>query len=237
MKNNKTLLKKFSVWVIGILAGLLILCFVLGSISSYIIKKNQKENIISSENDYLSNNFRTYYKADFDADIFSDPDYTSLDRLIHYTYTDGQTFAIEQLDENVLNEGQRFFINYFDIVTNGKSSLYPSLFTDDYKNTPVGFEKNVERKFSPQRIYDISVTELARTDKSDTSYNYDGKTCVFGFYMVDFKILKNDGLFRRDLEENTSRPLIFELVTFDCDTKNEKTYIKNLYSQNSINQN
>lgn len=233
MKNNKKTLKKFFSYIAITIAGLICLCLILYCVL-FLIKQSHKNDIVSSGNDYQSKNFRTYFPADFDVDLSKDKEYLKLDSLIHYTYPDGQTFAIQQLDKSVLNEGQRFFVKYFDIATYGKSNEYSSLFTKEYQKNPKGFEKDPYRIFAPQRIYDISVRELARTEKSDTSFTYDGNPCVFGFYIVDFKILKNDGLFRRDIEENASRPLIFELVTFDAGTQNETTYIKNLYTPDSV---
>lgn len=229
MNNKKNTLKKASVKITIVFAILLAVCLILSTIYYFLSKDKQNGEIIASDHEFLTMNFRSYFPADFDLKLSEDTEYLKLDRLIHYSSPNGQTFAVEQLDSTVLNEGQRFFIKYFDVTKNGKCDLYASLFTKQYKKTPVGFEKNPSRKFSPQRIYDISVRELARTDKNNTSFTYDGKPCVFGYYIVDFKIFKNDGLFRRDFNENASRPLVFELVTFDAGTNNEKTYIKNIY--------
>ena len=85
-----------------------------------------------------------------------------------------------------------------------------------------------------QRIYDIEITELGRTDPSDTSYEYKNMPAVFGVYEVNYKILKNDGEFRYDLTEGGTIPLIFELVTTGVGTQNEKTLIKNIYKYTDI---
>lgn len=215
-------------------------CLVLLFAAAVLIERYQKREVslpvIQSENDYLTKSFRSYYPVDFDADLSKDKEYTALNREIMYSDSSGSgiTYSLSDLEKSELNEGQRFFKKYFEMAINGDYELYPELFTDNYKKEPVGFEKTIEREFPPQRIYNITIKEIARTDKNSTEYTYEGKPCVFGFYEVSFMILKNDGCFRRDLPENASRPLIFELVTFDCETDSEKTLIKNLYTPNSL---
>ncbi len=232
--NKKTKKQKL---IIGACA--VALCLAVMAVAGALIDNSKKNDpsllpVVQTEDDYLTKSFRNYYPTDFDADIMSDEEYTALDRQVKYTDSSGSTYSLEDVSESNLNEGQRFFKAYFDTVISGSYEEYPGMFSESYKNDTPGFEKYVDRVFPPQRVYNITVKEIARTDVDDTSYTYDGKPCVFGFYEVEFMILKNDGCFRRDLPENASRPLIFELVTFDAGTENEKTYIKNLYTPSSL---
>lgn len=169
------------------------------------------------------------FPADFDKDLSGyNPD-------IMYVFLDGNAFSIRNIPEDERNEGQKFFLEYFDVLKKGDSGKYGSLFTKSYKKDPKGFEKDFTRQFPPQQLYDIRVQELMRTTDTRESYTYEGKKCFFGYYLVSYKIHENDGYFRRDLyAEQIERPLIFELVTFDKDTPNEKTYIKNMYTESSI---
>lgn len=219
-----------------------VLCLAVLAVAGALIDNSRKNDpsllpVVQTEDDYLTKSFRNYYPTDFDADIMSDEEYTVLDRQVKYTDSSGSTYSLSDVSESGLSDGQRFFKKYFDTVISGSYEEYPDMFAESYKNDTPGFEKHVDRVFPPQRVYNISVKEIAKTDVNDISYTYDGKPCVFGFYEVEFMILKNDGCFRRDLPENASRPLIFELVTFGSGTENEKTYIKNLYTPSSLAQN
>ena len=239
MKSRSESKKKRLTAAIIITAAVFILLLLLAVILRLVLTRLDSDGTqitLQSSNDYLEKSFRNYYPEDYGADLTKDEEYMSLDRGIKYTDASGLTVTIDSYDDENLNEGQRFFKKYFDIAVGGKYELYPNLFTDSYKSSPDGFEKHPDRTFPPQRIYNISVKELARTDSGDESYSYEGKPCEFGFYAVEFMILKNGGCFRRDLPENGSRALIMELVTFDCGGENETTYIKNLYTPDSIAQ-
>ena len=85
-----------------------------------------------------------------------------------------------------------------------------------------------------QRLYDITVTELGRTDPTDTQYSYNGMPAVFGVYEVSYKILKNDGEFRHDIPSGGEVPLIFEIVTTGAGTADELTLIKDVYKYTDI---
>ncbi len=218
------------------------LCFVVLLIANRCIdQKNKEKNLPTvkeeKNNELIDRNFRNYYKADWDADLSRDSEYMEKNRLIMYTGANGAQYAIDDIPKEQLHEGHLFFQKYFDTIISGNYEEYPDLFVKKYRDNPVGFEKNVERSFPPQRIYDITVKELSRTFGSQGSYNYDGQDCEYGYYVVEFKILKNDAHFRRDLAENASRPLIYELVTFNAGTKDEKTYIRNLYTEETALEN
>ena len=96
------------------------------------------------------------------------------------------------------------------------------------------FEKNVEKEFPPQMIYNANVREHDRMEKI-----VDGKRCVEGLYEVTFLIYNNDGLFRNDigrdidLGQDIARPVLFVLITENAGTKNEKTYINRMVTPSS----
>jgi len=229
---KKKVLKKAVLILIIIFAVLLAIYFAAG----FILKKtiDSDKPVLQTEDDYITKSFRSYYPEDYDADLSKDSEYMSLSRDLMYFDSTGAGFSLEDMPKEQTNEAQRFFLEYFTSIIGGDYSKYPSMFTSTYASDTVGFEKHLDRTFTPQRIYDVVITELGRTDKADDSYEYEGKKCVFGFYEVSYKILKNDGTFRRDLPENATRPLIVELVTFGCDTPEEITQIKNLYTANSV---
>ena len=126
--------------------------------------------------------------------IFDDPEYLSLDRAIRLS---------NGIEEFVLTAGSvdptdsaLFFLDYFDALSHGASERYDAMFTDAY------YEKYLaQTDFSEQRVYDVHLTRLDAGDNADTSY-----------FLVEYKISKNNGSFRRDVASDASRPVVFELV-------------------------
>ncbi len=179
-------------------------------------------------------NYVNFYEPDFDADIFEDEDYLKTDRHLYYT-AGGVRIVLDEYDDSELTEGQRFFVRYFDAVTHGDCDAYHAFFApeygkdgDEHEDDPTG------RVFTMQKLYDISVTELARAVPEETSYVYQGHTVIFGVYSVSYKLLHNDGTFRVDLPENGEIPVVFELVTTDAGTPDEKTLIRHMYRYDDI---
>lgn len=232
-KDKITLKKVFRIVVI-VLIVLVTVYLILGAVWRFLVD-NRQERVIKSEDDYLYSSFRTYYKEDYNSDIFNENEYMSLNRNIMFASGDGNEYSLYDIDEDMLSAAQRFFINYFALVSGGNYEEYESLFTSEYRSNPVGFEKHVNRRFTQQRVYDINVKLIAEEASSDKKeYTYNGIPCAYGIYEVAFKILRNDGTFRRDLPENAQRPVIFELVTLLSGENKGKTFIKNMYTVESL---
>lgn len=235
ISEKKRKLKKAVVIVAGAFAALCILCAVLYAVDEMLKKTStlSPEGIIESTQTNLTADGKTYigyYTADYDADIFRDEEYLEKDRKIRYYDRNGSSYTLDDYDEDELDEGARFFKEYFAAVIGGNFEKYRTMFTGEYKAYPLGLEKNPETaKFPMQRIYDIDVRVLGKTDKNDKSVVYNGKNAVYGIYELTYRILKNDGEFRKDLSGKATKPVIIELVTTDPGTDKEKTLIKNYY--------
>lgn len=233
---KKKYLKRAVIAVACVLAGLCILCGVLYAVSESL--KSSGEDIENQEFNLDGKSYINYYEADYEADIFEDSDYLKKNRTIKYevpTETGGVTIVLDEYEKTELTEGQRFFVSYFDAIISGDTKAYHNMFTKEYLDEPAGFEKKpAKREFPMQRIYDIKIKELGRTNPNDTSYLYGSEHAVFGVYEVSYKIMKNDGEFRPDLPSDAEKPLIFEIVTVKAGTENELTLIKNIYSYTDI---
>lgn len=234
---KKKNLKRAVITVVAVFATLGILCGVLYGISEWL-SKGKAETYGETPATLDGKSYINYYEPDYSANIFEDEDYLEKDTFIRYvkpTSNGEMSTVIGYFSSMVLTEGQKFFIDYFDRVINGDYEAYHGMFAKEYLDNPDGFEKNpADRKFPMQRIYDIKIKELGRTDPGDTSYNYNGVPAVFGVYEVSYKILKNDGQFRYDLPEGGEKALIFELVTTGAGTDDECTLIKDIYSYADI---
>lgn len=234
---KKKSLKKASVIVISVIAALCLICLVLAAVNG-LIKRNSNADTVSGQLDLSGKSYINYYEPDYETDIMTDEDYLAQNRTVKYVIpsdTGSVSIVLDEYDRNELTEGQRFFMSYFDTVISGDYEKYHEMFTDEYISSPDGFEtKPADRVFPMQRLYDITVTELGRTDPTDTQYSYNGMPAVFGVYEVSYKILKNDGEFRHDIPSGGEVPLIFEIVTTGAGTADELTLIKDVYKYTDI---
>lgn len=233
---RKNALKKGVLAVCAVLVFLGILCAVLAGINRAL--KADKTDTETKTPSLAGKNYLNFYEPDYETDIFTDKDYLAKNRTIRYVIpgqSGSSSLVLDEYQTSELTEGQRFFVRYFEVLANGDTDAYHTLFAEEYVQNPTGFEKHpADRVFPMQRVYDITVTELGRTDPGDASYTYNGKPAVFGVYEVRYKILKNDGELRYDLPEDGENPLIFELVTTDAGSKKETTFIKAQYKYTDI---
>ena len=148
--------------------------------------------------------------ADYEADIFQDPTYMSMNRDIKYI--DGAQSTEIALDEDgsYFGAGLVFFQQYFNCVINGDYETYQTLISEDYN------EKNaypIPEKFTMQKIHNISVEHRSDAD-TIVSQNE-----VRRYYVVKFQIYQNNGTFRDDIRPSDILPLLFELTTVGEETK------------------
>ena len=219
----------------------IILCLVMIALAAvYSIMKPVSESLTESGNyiEQIQETYPTYtpFPAKWNVNLSEDTEYLSLNTNIMYGEGEsGSLYSLEDFFAQNMHEGQKFFLEYFRILRQGDYEKYPSLFSDKYKKIPVEkrFEKNVERQFPPQRVHDILIREIGRFEDKE-------KNVIYGVYFVDYKIDRNNNLFRNDIGRNsdlgidTSRPLYFELVTKNPHTDSEETHIANMYTESSM---
>ena len=182
-KQKKTL--KMIIWCV-IAASLII------SAAYYVIltlpeKKTESTDFSDALTDY------EFYPI-LDENIFEDEDYTKEMRKIRF-------FDLTvNLSEHVLNEESvsefdasvKFMYDYINHIINGNTNGYNSCFSNAYY-------KKVYPKpdFTMQRLYDIELSKLR-------DY-YDENGMRVYVFKLDYKIMKNNGTFRRDIDSSTSR--------------------------------
>lgn len=238
MSNNKTDVKNKKKLLLKRICIITAIVFVLLAVF-YFITKSLNDNVVQDHSfvEQLAEVYPTYtpFPAEWDADLSKDEDYLSFSPVI--MYGEGESGSVYSLEDfyTTKDSGQKFFEEYFRILKEGDYENYPSLFTEKYKDTDasIRFEKHIDRQFPPQRVYDITVRKILSVQGT-----YDGKKCLRSVYWVDYKINKNSNLFRNDIgrenERDISRPLYFELVTFDEGTNKEVTLIHNMYTESSM---
>lgn len=155
---------------------------------------NKQEEIIGM---YGSTQTFLFYPIDHDLDVMTEKEYLDLDRNIYYT-KGAETVALTVEDYDSYPEDVLFFIDYFDYAISGNYSEYNALFTENY------YESNDPYySFTQQMIYDIRIEKLSEDTK-------DGKDIFC--YDVSYRIHKNNGTFRNDIDSDGSKTLFFTLV-------------------------
>ncbi len=231
-QKNKQLLKRIIIILIVVFIILVAVYATTGLLSKKV--GNSDRFIEQIEEVYPT---YTPFPAEWNVNLENDEEYLSLNTAI--MYGEGESGSVYSLEDfyTQMNPGQRFFVEYFRVLREGDSEKYSSLFTEEYKKVDPSkrFEKNTERQFPPQRVHDITIRQILAAEGT-----CDGKKCLNSVYWVDYKINKNNNLFRNDIgwnyeyEVEISRPLYFELVTFDAGTASETTYICNMYTESSM---
>lgn len=197
-KNSNSGKKKRMIIAIIVISVVAVISYILldhpelFDVSSFF--KKEEQNKISS---MYSNRIISYdfYPSEYDVDITKDEKYMQLNRYIQYT--DGaETYTITDEDYAKYGKPVEFFAEYFEIVRRGDTEAYNDLFTDHYYETNEPYYR-----FATQKIYDISLQKLSEENSGD-KYAFN----------VTYKIYRNDGTFRNDIDSDGSKTLYFELV-------------------------
>lgn len=177
------------VLTVGIISGALL------GIIGYLENRSDKEK--DPTNRY-SNELHSYifYKPNYGLDVTTVKEYMELDRLLYYK--DGaEEYGLDG-DFEKFGDAVVFFKEYFDTIIAGDWEKHNEMFTEHY------YESNEPRnQFAPQMIYDMHITKLWQKN--------DGGAERYAFN-VSYRIYRNDGTFRNDIDSGAAKTLYFELV-------------------------
>ncbi len=140
-----------------------------------------------------------FYEPNYDYDIHLDQEYVILDRRVWIC--EGPLSApIEEWNSegNVLYQ---FIADYFYALEHGEGGMLRSMYTNECI-----LALKIPSKFTMQRIYDIMATVLSSQKNDEGNMVYNVK--------VEYKIMKNDGTFRKDMGSDGTKPQELE-ITYD----------------------
>ena len=199
----KNLAKKRLIVLIGALFVLLVLVL----LNSIDFEKSPAEE--TPDAPYVPETYYAYYfvDPDYESNVFENAAYQKLDQTISYTYN-GQTVDLK----NSLKTGSAeiydppfgdFFAKYFAALAKGfegsnNTSLgFNAYYSEVYFRTHEPFGK-----FAPQKVYDIDVRRMTdpqtiTSEEKEEDAIYVG--CTITSFEVRYRILHNDGTFRRDI--------------------------------------
>ena len=183
LKAQKRKLKIIILSVFGISLLIAVVYFIVLSLPP---KKTESTDYTDALTDY------TFYSV-VDENIFEDEDYTEEMRKINFSDVS------EGIKEYILNEENIsdceasvvFMYNYINYIISGDVEKYNSCFSQAY------YEKVYPKSyFTMQRLYDIN---LYKVDE-----RYEDGYAIY-IFKLDYKILKNNGTFRKDISSSASR--------------------------------
>lgn len=136
--------------------------------------------------------------------VFSNAEYLSLDRSVRYCDDPSGYGVTETIDEEhpeTLLPALRLLTRYLRAVIAADETEYNACFTPECLS-----DGKVPLRFSQQMLYDMLITPVSsQTGK-------DGNTLVL--YRLDYKIHRNNGTFRRDVESDAVRPHYVVVTAF-----------------------
>ena len=168
-----------------------------------------------------------HYPADWETDIFTLKEYTGKRLSIEYGTLDNTllTFSMELFNRSdCLSRGGAalaLMYDYFDLLRHGDYEGVNALFRDDYfdegylnyEDNELFPEKPFE-KFPMQKIYDVTVAKYYYDDKIFEHQENVEPT----YYLIEYKIMENDGLFHHGLESDSYGTQIVGILTYSGGT-------------------
>ncbi len=163
------------------------------------------------------------FNPDYEEDIFEDEVYLDLNRYILYTDGALSIYLANENDFAATGEVATFFGEYFDAVIMGDHRRLNACFTEEYRE-----EHGEMTRFTMQKLYDMEVVKLAEYIINEGTAD---QTTVYEF-KVSYRIRRNNGTFRDDLESGVARPQIYQLYRLD---RTEEILIQSISEYNYKN--
>ena len=132
-----------------------------------------------------------FESADYDADITQDEAYMQQDRRVWVSVG-------------------AFFERYFNALKMGDAAALRACYTDECARV-----LKLPGRITQQRVYDILLTLVSTAERSDDA----GVKYTESVYRFEYKIMKNDGTFRGDLESGAVRAQLVTLSEYPGEVK------------------
>ena len=178
--------KKIILITMAILVAFMVIYFVVASIDFEKLFGTDQPQDSSSEHIY-------FYDAELSKNIFQDEKYMEENRTITYENLSWGTSETLLTDDDAVAAGPaaNLLYNMLGYILTGNHAAYNSCFSDYYYENG-GSPKG---KFTQQKIYNITITEVAITDKVDD----EGNPYKEYYYTLEYMIRHNNGSLRDDM--------------------------------------
>ena len=157
------------------------------------------------------------YAPDWKTPLEDIPEYMAKDRDLTYGMLDGTTLIFTQTlftraeCQSKGGAALALMYDYFDTLRKGDHEALNAMFHEEYFD---GEEKKPYEAFPRQKIYDVTVAK----------YNYENKDFEHlenmepTYYLVEYRIMENDGYFRPNLESDSFGTQIIGVLTYSDGT-------------------
>ena len=181
--------RRMLIAILSVFSALVLIWVLVSILENAQNKKNENENKPIAYN---------FYYADFEENIFEDTEYLELIKGEGIRYCDMHSSVTVSIDEKTIDnygDDVRFFWDFLQNIVNGDKDAYNAMFSNEY------FRHNLAKEaFTMQKIYDVQISKYSAEEIETDSGNY-----TKFIYIVEYRILKNNGTFRNDIGEG-SRP-------------------------------
>ena len=145
-------------------------------------------------------------KPDWETNIFELDEYIALEPEKMWYKEGAENIRIHQNEAyQTGGAGLYFLTTYFDAIKKADISTLNSMYTENYFK--IGkYEKH--EAFPQQKIFDIQIQrrfDIPVDEKEERLYD------VY-YYLISYKIYENDGMFRDDIDEYSSRPQVIKVI-------------------------
>ncbi len=190
MKAEKRSSKGILIALLAVIIGITAICAVLASMISELNKPEENK-----ETSYI------FYEAKYDYNIFEDPHYLELDRVVRFEDPEtGITVALDNNDIAQVPTSQHksvgLLLQFIEYAINGNHEALNALFSDEY----IEAEGELKLDFTMQQLYNIKITYVDMTSEV-----VDGNTYVSYDYWLEYMIRQNNGTFRHDMGSDSIR--------------------------------
>ena len=199
-KESTRKLRRKMIIVLACMVTFAVIAIPLINFLSQIQNKNNKEE----EETKAPSSTIIFATPDFEYNIMEDEKYLGMNRRIYFC-DDRYGTTVELTDKNISVYGESAVVmrDLINAIIAGDADAYNALFSEDY----FAYHKP-ESPFTMQRLYDIKLTLIDETEKTDER----GKYTQYE-YVVEYKIQLNNGTFRTDIGHDESRMQYFVLTS------------------------
>ena len=203
--------------IILITSVLLVALIGLNVLSNADFTKNNNNGYVepSTPNTSTDNNKKPiyYYVPDWDTDIMTIPEYLAKNRDIKYGILSGNTVIYDvtlNSKQSCISTGGSalaLMYDYFEALRQGDHEAVNAMYREDYFD---GEEKKPYEDFPQQKIYDTFVRKYDHKDEAFENVENAEPT----YYLVTYKIMENDGMFRDNVESDAEMVQLFGILTY-----------------------
>lgn len=143
-----------------------------------------------------------FANVDWGENIYQNERYLERDRQVYFgTQYNYRAITMETAPQ--YGAYAEFFYQYFRSIIEGDVASYTACFTEEYQQSGV-----LPESFTMQMLFDMYALEYG----DNTEIDENGNEIHFKDFIVEYKILENNGTFRNDLKSSSAKKEYYRLI-------------------------